>query len=839
MDLEIALRPVVEGLAPRSLPESSVNTLCYDLGRLLRSPGRSASQLQGMLDVYESQVPYNSDNLLRWRKLVNVIQLLLGLENYEEMTKHLSAFNSMIVDNTSAKAPNFSPVINDVALNMGRLETHDNLLSPLRPVSLHAESFENLDRFSDRRSLISSPKGYAGYRTVTLDALADPYYSKMVPESETLKHVPYALLATTSDLFPIEQDKIKVPTNLPNSESGMLHLIFEAALLYQELKKKVNQCKKGETSPMKKALAIQVERFLRGYTGFINSLAPSHGLLTLKSIYYEIYDYIIRLRFFDGFTRNFDKTPGDSYLTISESLAFHGDLLVRGLCVDIFENLMSLYFEYLINWLTLAKLDATYSEFFIEQMDSSDPIPINLVSSKVPDFIPENVAYEIFIIGKSMIFLAKHCKELQCTNDLSRKYQNLYEGIDHNRMSKAFCNIVHQQYVEVTKLTYNVLMKRFYFKDVVFALKNILLMGKSDMIDILIKKASKILNTSSASLSSYELTSYLQEAVKHSSLRNLINRSDSNYIINGLDARVLDLGHGSIGWDVFTLDYVVDNPLAMVLNVNRRDGKKEYLRIFNFLWRFKKNTFFYNEEWLRTNQLMKDYKKVSRNSPLVRDILLKLSKTCILRSQMQQFGLKLEAYCFQSIIDEKFKAFDKRMMLTDQINHRSKYPTVKLKSGIIMLDGILRPRKNALEENGHVSQETSPSTCFNIEELDRMHNGYLDSILSHKLLASGAYNGVGVYSGQPYPASVITILNIIFEFVATYSALNDVAHEVLVQISLRSQQQLLNNLLIRFNTILKEAVTKYNKFQDSSHVFIKDLRSDGDVDLATLGRILR
>ncbi|CCE90635.1 Spc98p TDEL_0B05060 [Torulaspora delbrueckii] len=838
MDLETVLRPVVEGLVPQTLPESAVNALCYDLGRLLASPSRSISQLQALLDAYESQVPCNGENGLKWRKLFNIVQLLLGLESYDEMARHLAAFHSMIVDNVMAKPVTSSP-LNDMALNMRRLETHDSLLSPLRPMSLQAESFENLDRFSDRRSLISSPKGYTGHRTVTLNSLADPYFLKMVSEDEILKHVPYTLLATTSDFFPIEQNKIKIPTNVPNTESGMLHLIFEASLLYQELKRKVDQCKRGEISPMKKALAIQVERTLRNYTGFVNSLSAYHQTLTLKSVYYEIYDHIIKLRFFDGFIRNFDKTSGDSYLMISSSLAFHGDLLVRRLCVEISENLLSLYVEYLINWLTLAKLDATYDEFFIEKVESLDPIPTHINPSKVPEFIPKNVAYEILMIGKSLIFLGKHCKELQCTNDMSRKYQHLYKKIEHKRISSEFYDIVHQQYEEVTKLCFDILMKRFYFKEIVFVLKDILLMGKSDMIDMLVRKASKVLGTSSASLSSYELTRYLQEAVKYSSMRNLLNRADSNHIINGLDARVLDLGHGSIGWDVFTLDYVLDGPLAIVLNVNRPNGKKEYLRIFNFLWRFKKNTFFYNEEWLRTNQLIRDFKKVSQNSPLVRDIIAKLSKTCILRSQLQQFSSKLESYCFRSIIDKKFKSFDEKMMLTDQTSGRSKYPTVTLKSGVIMLDGILRPQKNIFKGYGDCSTSNCSKNRFNIDEVDQMHNDYLSSILSHKLLAPSTDNRVGAYSGQPYPTSVILVLNSIFEFITTYSALNDVAHEVLIQINLRGQQQILNNLLIRFNTILKDVVSNFKKFQEISYLFIKDLRSDGDDDLASLGGILR
>ena len=72
-------------------------------------------------------------------------------------------------------------------------------------------------------------------------------------------------------------------------------------------------------------------------------------------------------------------------------------------------------------------------------------------------------------------------------------------------------------------------------------------MGKSDFMDALIEKANDILATPSDSLPNYKLTRVLQEAVQLSSLRHLMNSPRNSSVINGLDARVLDLGHGSVG----------------------------------------------------------------------------------------------------------------------------------------------------------------------------------------------------------------------------------------------------------------------------------------------------
>lgn len=844
MDLEIALYPVIEGLVPHTLPDKSINALCRQLAHILPLPGRSTDQIQSILESYKSQIPSNPQDSLRWQKLASLLQLLVGIERSDEMIKYLSAFQSVLMNSSPIQLPSqlHAPIGPDT--NLSGIETQDKLMSPLRPLSLQAESFENLDRFSDRRSVISSHRGYAfggGYDLLTLEAISDPYYSKMMSESDILKYIPYTLLATTSDIFPLTWNEIKIPFNVPNADSEMLHLIFEAGLLHQHLKRRVDQNKSSDISPMKKALVLQIDKELRIYTAFVNGLSSPSKLKTLKTVLFETYDHIIKLRFYYNFTNNFNKTPGDYFLSESSALRSHGDVLIKRLSGDIFENLLSLYFEYMVNWLNSGKLEATFGEFFIEEKDhDEDLIPFRLEISRVPGFIPMKVAKEIFLIGKTYIFLGKYCKELQWTNDLCKKYAALYRSLDSKEISADFFNLIHDHYQEVINYSYKIILQNFYYKKVIYALKDILLMGKSDLIDALIRRASEVLTTPSSSLPSYRLTRHLQEAVQHSSLRNMLNRADGNYVINGLDARVLDLGHGSIGWDVFTLDYIVDPPLSIVLNVNRAGGKKEYLRMFNFLWRFKKNDYFYNQEWLRSNQLIKSFKKLSQYRPLVRDIVKKLSKISILRSQLNHFNLKLESYCFKSIIEENFQAFEKKLMLSNESHKSKKIPIIKLKSGLPMVDGLMRP-KNSFSHGaaGSIFNSDKLEFSLNIDELEKIHNQYLDSMLSHKLIASNPDKKVGYFSGQPYPTSLIALLNELFEFVKHYSAFNDVVHEVLIQLNLHSPQQQLNNLLTRFNSVLLNVVSQYRKFQENAHLFIRDLRSDGDENLVSLSKMLR
>jgi gamma-tubulin complex component 3 len=59
---------------------------------------------------------------------------------------------------------------------------------------------------------------------------------------------------------------------------------------------------------------------------------------------------------------------------------------------------------------------------------------------------------------------------------------------------------------------------------------------------------------------------------------------------------MLELSHGEIGWDVFTLEYRIDSPLDVIVTPW---ASKQYLKVFNFLWRVKRVEFALSTTWRR------------------------------------------------------------------------------------------------------------------------------------------------------------------------------------------------------------------------------------------------
>jgi hypothetical protein len=89
----------------------------------------------------------------------------------------------------------------------------------------------------------------------------------------------------------------------------------------------------------------------------------------------------------------------------------------------------------------------------------------------------------------------------------------------------------------------------------------------------------------------HNLTATLESAIRGSNAQ-----FESPEILRRLDARMLELSHGEIGWDVFTLEYKVDAPLDVIVTPY---CARQYLKVFNFLWRVKRVEFAITGAWKR------------------------------------------------------------------------------------------------------------------------------------------------------------------------------------------------------------------------------------------------
>lgn len=846
MDVQRKLSQLVKLIAPSTASFYNINVASNEILDILQSPSRSVPRLESVLYRMKSKLGITTQDEPVWKVFENALYPLIGMTEPQEMIHYLNQNYNILHDSILKQK---SSLYGGIAMTIdpNRMENYDgeNIDKNYPAPSVYAESFETLDKFSDKRSLVSSAHNYNTNdmsNNATLRDLMLPYYSNTLSEKDIVKMIPYALLGITSDMFPIKSEMIIIPFNIPNSMSGTLHILFEGGLIYRSISSRIEYYKHVNISPLKQALILEMEKYMNEYSGLVNKLTTSGHIRSLSELYTNLYDSIIRLRTCYYIMHTFQISRGDELLSLFNRSMKHGDRSIQNVCSKFYYYLIRLYYKYLKDWLLIGKLDDTYTdEFFIKRDPNPKSfnfiIPFSFEEQKIPKFLTKNTAYKIFIIGKSYHFITTFCQELHWANNFSQKYSYKYDTLDctSKYFSRDLIDLVNEQYLEIVEFCSDVLKTKFYFEEVLQMLKNVLLMGRGDFMDIVFLKSEDVLSQQVSQLRNYAFTRILQESIDESSLRNALMKKDNNFVVEKVDARLLNMGQNLLGWDVFTLDYIVHPPLSTVLNINRIDGRKEYLQIFNFLWRFKRIGYFGNESMLKNRELIRSFKTHTSFTPFNRDVRSKLSKLSILRSQIQQFNYKIESYYSQFIIEQNFESLIKKLQLTDNSSNSNSIVTTNFVDGNVKFDGILLPEGDLSLFGVTKNDSKIVHDSLNIDELYSLHNEFLDNILQHKLFSSMEQ---GKHSNQPFSRSLIFIFEEILKFIDSYTTLCEIAYHIFLQINLRNNDEV-NASIEKFNEKSNETVYYYKQFQRATHVYIADLRDDGDEQLRQLSRHLR
>lgn len=826
--MEQNFRTCVLHMIPSSIDENHSKQLIQDLYYSIKTSSKDS--VSKVLEYYRKLLIRNSNDIESWKHLEMFAGIMCQLSSPEEKEKYLMQCLSLI--DKSYQSDEREGVF-----------LRPDIMSSQRKSngSVYAESFENFEKISDRRSIMSYGGNVwqATSSDTTLKSLSDPYFSTMVPKTDIIQSIPYLLLGTPSTLFELKDKTYYIPSNIPNGESQQLHNIIEAGLLYLNLRIKVELLKKSIISgTLKVSFLTFIESRLREYNLFVNKFSSHlHPNDPLCFVYQHICPEILKLRTCLSYVELLDKLRGEQLLTIFQSQKRNGDPILEKFSSDAFAYLSQSYFEKLCNWVLSGRLDADNSDFFVQNTKSTEELDFTFIREKIPTFIPSSCARKIYIIGKSLRFLEIYCNELEWVGNLSNKYAVQYQLLDLSTIDQRFIDIINQQYEEINVRVNEVLKSKFYYFETIELLKDILLMGKSDFIYAIIQSSKSLFNQPSQLLESHYLTRCLQVAVQQSSMRNRLNKSDHNTLINRLDARLLELAHGSSGWDVFTLDYLIDQPLSSVININQHGSRREYLRIFNFLWRIKRNGYLYEQEWQRNSSLMKLFRKLNSRLPFLKDLLNKMSMINVLKNQIQSFTKKIETYCFENIIDKEYSQLITNLHQKESDNIKSMKVKV-LKNGVKVSSGILKPDLRYLKSLKEITaDDMNDISSYDIEDLQRIHSTFLANILQHPLLYSGTGAAIGTYTNQLYPTSLVLLMDMSYDYIRNYSELNNILHEICIQLNLDPNQHLYDSIG-RFNTVSKKLIEQWKDFENECNAYIKDLKSDQSTELNKLSRVL-
>jgi len=437
-------------------------------------------------------------------------------------------------------------------------------------------------------------------------------------EAALLRDLPFTLQGVSSTNLKFSSiGTLKLPRTLPVPIISLLHTLAEPSLLYKSLSEFVDSSSGGLVGQSLRA-AIGIE--LRSYLGLVATLEgqirralaqideadPRQGLgkagVTLRRCVLWTRDATMGLRLMSLIVEGSKTRKGGELISLIHSFSsLHGDPFVGAFAERLLSHVTRPFYDMLRLWIYDGELTDPYHEFFVleQHLPSNEDADhrtgatsvwedkYKVDTSQIPTIMTPSFAQKVFLIGKSLNFIRHICGDAPWVENYSKtssrelKYgstSDLLHSID-TAYTTTMARLIHLMLHKFSLLTH------------LSALKKYLLLSQGDFIALLMESLAPSLERPANSQYRHTLTAQLEHAIRNSNAQH-----DSPAVLRRLDARMLELSHGEIGWDVFTLEYRVDSPLDVIVTPY---GSKQYLKVFNFLWRIKRVEFALGATWRR------------------------------------------------------------------------------------------------------------------------------------------------------------------------------------------------------------------------------------------------
>ncbi|PHH61914.1 hypothetical protein CDD81_7719 [Ophiocordyceps australis] len=444
-------------------------------------------------------------------------------------------------------------------------------------------------------------------------------YTQLVPSETTLlRSLPFTLQGISSASLPFtDSDSLKLPPTLPLPLIGILHTLAEPSLLYRNLDA---FCQTQPQGLLGQSLRSALSNELRSYLSLIatiesqmrgalagvdqeaaggNSMAKAG--ITLKSCVVWTGDATLGLRLMSHIAEESKSRKGGQLISLIHGFLSYGDALVAGFAEQLLSSFTKPFYDMLRHWIYDGELLDPYVEFFVREQTHrggeeeakgkkkgsgnlwEDKYEID--ESMVPSIMTRDFAQKVFLIGKSLNFIRHSCGDSAWVEQYSRAASKELRYGDTATLE----GWIDEAYKTTMKRLMELMADKFNLFDHLQALKSYILLGQGDFITLLMESLAGNLDGPAGAQYRHTLTAQLEHAIRGSSAQY-----DSPEVLRRLDARMLQLSHGDIGWDCFTLEYKIDTPVDVVVT---EWGNRQYLKVFNFLWRIKRVEFALLTTW--------------------------------------------------------------------------------------------------------------------------------------------------------------------------------------------------------------------------------------------------
>ncbi|GIZ42596.1 hypothetical protein CKM354_000585600 [Cercospora kikuchii] len=431
------------------------------------------------------------------------------------------------------------------------------------------------------------------------------------PESALLRDLPFTLQGLSSTHLPFADRKsIRLPTTLPVPIISLLHQLAEPSLLYRSLSDFVDS---NEGGLVGQSLRSAIGQELRSYLSLVATLegqirralaelndeTPGGGLgkagVTLKRCVVWTREATLGLRLMSMIVESAKGKKGGELISLIHGFSSqHGDPFVHNFAEKLLTQVTRPFYHMLRAWIYDGELEDPYREFFVVENPDEEGGATSVWEQKyslqevmIPTIMSSDFANRVYLIGKSLNFIRYACGDSAWVESYSKSAS---KELKYGDTADLFASI-DEAYKAVMARLMDLLETKFALSTHLKAMKKYLLLGQGDFIALLMESLSQNLDRPANSQYRHTLTAQLEHAIRNSNAQH-----DNADVLRRLDARMLELSHGEIGWDVFTLEYRVDSPLDVIVTPW---AGRQYLKVFNFLWRVKRVEFALSTTWRR------------------------------------------------------------------------------------------------------------------------------------------------------------------------------------------------------------------------------------------------
>ncbi|KAK4700384.1 gamma-tubulin complex component 3, partial [Phenoliferia sp. Uapishka_3] len=389
---------------------------------------------------------------------------------------------------------------------------------------------------------------------------------------------------------------------------------------------------------------------------------------------------------------------GGALLTSLHSRTSNGDPFICDFSSRLLTTLSVPFFATLAAWIYEGELRDPYDEFFVQlnpaieagereigdsgefarpNLGDDEGVPAHELwetkfrfrAEMLPAFLEDAFGRKIFSTGKSLNFMKYSCRDSAWVTERNRAdgANRTLEYADMAGLERS----ISLAYSVASQRLFDVLFDKFRLLDHLKALRDYLMLGKGDFVEILMESLGPSLARPANTLYRHNLTATLDTA-----LRGSTSSTDHPDTLRRLDARMLEFTQGELGWDVFTLEYKVSAPLDTVLDPKSMD---EYLKMFQHLWQIKRVEYSLNGAWRRLMTGARTFLRVpgpisrahfvdgvdEADSRFVAALKFRFHQTRLALSEMLFFIRQLQYYCHLEVIACAWTQFEADMQKKD------------------------------------------------------------------------------------------------------------------------------------------------------------------------------